>query len=653
MSFNMRVWCILAFAAAFFLVPATAVCQIDPRDPYARQSILAEVTLSFEDFQQNYEDGLKRLDRQFEQIYSLTFKGNLWDPRLIIYDVDFAFDTTDYTTESFSQDNNLFHYGFSTTLLRKLRFPLTLFIYRDTTDISGAAQQENIFDVYGFNWLLKFRLLPVTRLALIKEHTTNSSQTIVQENDTTNFSAEMTKNLGPTRNRLNYTFNETKGVQGTNNGQSGKSISFQNSTDVSRHTKFSFSAIRSSFDNSSVETTGGSGEVTGFSSNVTSNPSENFDQSHSYTFFENKGDQGTQRGETYSGNINYKMTKRLSSRLSLNFGDIKNDTTTTNVNTTSVTISGYLNYVITDHLSVQETASYHQFDSSTPTSTTGEQNRKDLSAITTFIYQRRFEWFNLRSSAGGGYTEQDVEPLGGGKGVTGVVGISLTKIDLNYVNLNTAVNWYKFKSLSGDAFEERRTFSAFSTNNFWEKYVQLTLKYNNYLTKAWIHVLETKTENINFKAKSAYLRSTTISTVADYTKTYTPITGKAVATSGNVRIVHTRRLLGGTIKAGGRFSIRKTDSNGIEETTVSANYFTNYSRLLRRNLLWRTDLQYTDTKYENSFYRTASANNALIYTLRAWLFSAEFDYAKVDDSYSPWTERKIMLKATRSFLRVF
>ena len=153
------------------LTPKAADAALPPihwRDPYRENAWLLK--LEFEDETRTHEtDGGKPTESNtFLQRYTLKVKGSLWDPRFIVYRGGVRYQATTGRSADTEGKGDSWAYHVSTVILRKFRFPLTLYANKSTSTNTVNSKNVKPFTstyestTYGLNWNLKFRVLPVT-----------------------------------------------------------------------------------------------------------------------------------------------------------------------------------------------------------------------------------------------------------------------------------------------------------------------------------------------------------------------------------------------------------------------------------------------------------------------------------------------------------
>ncbi len=335
-----RVWWAGVIFFIVLLAPATGLCNFG-MDPYLHKTLIAYLDLEYQ--HDSFEQGaVKTTYSTFVQTYSLLFRGNLLSRRLIIYDLGVAF--TDSRISQKTQNNKTANdykdidYNVRTTLLPLSAIPLTLYGERRNLYTDSQKSTET---TYGLNWLARLRTLPMTQVNVQRTDFVAPQS----ENVNTDATVSMTKKLGPTLNDLYYLYSssddKTHDLTKTQN-----TVNFDNRTAISRSTDFFLAATRS------IEDATGAGEsrLSGLSLGLDSKTSRDVNQVHRYNYYNTSSPGLDQKGQTYSGAVNFTPSSAFKTNLQLGATDYVDETPVNKNTQDGLTSAASLNYHITNRL---------------------------------------------------------------------------------------------------------------------------------------------------------------------------------------------------------------------------------------------------------------------------------------------------------------
>src|SRR4030067_2294374 len=269
-----RIWASAVIALIAWLIPAQSFSV--ERDPYAVNSLMGQVHFQYLRETEDRDNYAKTVSNDFIQEYTLDMRGYYASRRLLIYDADWGYINKQNSTNTTDTNTGLHNYYLSTTLLPLSYIPLTLYANRQSRTIETApSDSSSIRTEFGLSWSLVFRRLPETTLRARRIQTDNSDGS----NQTTDtYQVGMKKDIGPTKNRLNYSLSNSSLDE---KSASQYALNFNNDTNISRSTIFRLGATRGvteSWDNPAST-------VNGLTLSLTSSPSREFSQSHGDGYF--------------------------------------------------------------------------------------------------------------------------------------------------------------------------------------------------------------------------------------------------------------------------------------------------------------------------------------------------------------------------------
>lgn len=613
-------------------------------DLYVYRSIVGTVFFEYDKSTVEQSSAKRDTDR-FTQLYRLDMKGNIMSRRLIIYDAGVSVTDTDTNTAESTVNSNLKSYYLRTTILPKSSIPLTLYGSVNNSEITTTGTQTSTLSTLGLNWFLNLKTLPVTTINA--ERTTNESDTT--EIETTLYRVTAEKKIGPTSNILNFSTSQTE--ENNESGASMYALNFNNTTSLSKRTQILIGATKSESENPGQDPS----TLNGLSLGLVSVPSLEFRQNHHFTYYSNKSGADEQTGSTYSGNMQYRFSERVTSSLQLSESTALNESATSTYETESLSTSGNINYKVNKNLTLTESVQYSVFhtNSSDPSLNLGDRSYYKI--ITTASYMKQLERAQLTTSYGLGYTEEKNPDGETGSGIEHQFSLGLSGININkYVGFNTAYSRNWVQTLSGENFENySEAYSLDAYNKEWKKYVLLNARYTKSKSESWISVLAAEAEAIRFDANSSYFKNTTLNLMAQRTNSTNEISGPVQIDTKSFTALHSRPFWGGIF--GGTFNYVLTDSeSGGEVQRSSSNSLGGrFTKQLMRNLSWDINAERTASDTSGVKSKRFTLQNSFIYPFRSWFLSAEHKYSVSESDTRETKESRVIFRAARTFFAIF
>ncbi len=653
MSRRTRVLVALLIGVCFFLPSKSHALE---QDPYLIRILIAKIQFEYEK-RTVTENGRKSPDEsRFKQTYSLDTRGNLLSRYLIIYDAGASFSNDDHSSGATNYAINNYDYNLRTTFLPLSAIPLTLYGRYNNQNVSG--QRDELWRtslLYGLNWFSTIKPFPKTVLTVErvndKTNTTDALSTYVR--------VRANKELGPTENEVEYVY-KNNDDQKSSGFDTSTDVNFRNQTHLSKNTNMYIGATRSESkskvdsptDPQTTHTT-----LQGLSLSLNSKPSQEFNQSHNYSFFSSKAD-GTNTGSSYSGDLNYSFSDRLKSHLGLIYSESEDETPTSQFKNQTVSTNDSIRYSLTRNLSISETILYTRTTTNALSGAgTNVEGRSYLRLTTAISYSKGLPFADFATSYALSYTEDNLTQEGGKKGGKGIeqnVAVGLSNIDVNpHVGFNTSAHLTSIKTLSGDIGGGSYGYEANAFNKSLLKYIQITGVYSKESTASWINILEERRELYRLNAASEYFRNTRIRGNAEHVNNFNAITGFTSTATQDLAVSHTRGLLGGGLTLSALFTRSKVHSSGVPQKIFFNLYEAKYTRPILRAMFWQSRLSRSERTERATFTNITSAENNIFLPLRSWLFSLEHLYTLTEDNQRERAENRLMLKASRTFFRVY
>jgi hypothetical protein len=631
MLYCKRVWWAGVIFFIVLLTPATGLCDL-ARDPYLRRTLLAYLDLEYQ--RDSFEQGsVKNTYSAFIQTYSLLFRGNLLSRRLIIYDLGVTFSDTQISRNNqnnkTSNDYKDLDFTARTTLLPLSAIPLTLYAERRNL---YSDSQKSTQTTYGLNWMAKLRTLPMTDVNVRRSDFVSSSS----ENVDTDATVTLLKKWGPTVNDLSYQFSQsddkTHDLTRTRNA-----VNFDNRTAVSRSTDFFISGTRA------IEDATGTSEsrLSGLNLGLNSKTSRDVNQVHRYNYYSNSTAGLDQKGQIYSGIVNfvpstafrskleldatnyvaetpvnkntqnnldaafsmsYHITKRL--LLDANASDSTSDVKLQRTGSPTIDSKGMVNrtndsltYLITDRLYAQEAVSYNDLQAKFD----GQQlMRYTLTTeLTNLGYRDTYKkWLKYWAAFGVGFAEEKLNDQKNNGAIDNIdVGFTATPDISEYVGTKAEIIYKRVNKLSqGLLVDSKNQHYLFEVHNkYLKKYALVTLSYERAkVSSLWLNTLAAPLLVSSVIAPSNPINVTTPRVAANNTFDQSTESYKAVMTSTYLR--------GSSISASVEHRNTFNPIIGDERSDI-AYFLATYARPL-----WKGTLQ--GTANYNSFSSTTSSGSS-------------------------------------------
>lgn len=648
-----RVLLLALLGGLSFFLPSQADAL--ERDQYLIRTLVARIQFEYEKGTIT-DNGKKSQDEsRFKQTYSLDTRGNILSRYLIIYDAGASFSRNDYSSTNTDLLSDEYNLQFRTTFLPKSAIPLTLYGSYNSLDLTGLIDPyKHKRLTYGLNWFSSLRALPRTLLTIERVN----DKTTTTDTVSTDARIKLEKKIGPTENQLEYVY-QTSDDKNSRSYGNASVISASNSTHLSKNTIMSIGATRSesksvtdTFTND-LQTT--SFTLQGLTLGLVSRPSQEFNQTHNYTFFKNKST-GTNTGSTYSGDLNYGFSDRLRSHVGLTYSEHRDETETSKSKDQNVSTADSISYSLTDYLSLSEMINYTKTTTNVSEGVTAANvgGRSSLRLLTTLAYRKKFSFGRFNAGYSLGYIEDNITKRKGGKGIEQIIRVGLTNIEaVPHVGFSTTAYYDSIKNLSGDIGGRSYGYNASVYNRYLEKYVNILGTYDKDTTDSWIDVLEQRREAYKLTVSSQYFRNTRIRASADHTNDFNAVSGFSNTSSQELSLGHLRRFLGGFLNLSFSYNHQTIHSSGEPQKVFTNYYEIKYSRPFYRTLFWQLLASRSERTDQATFVNVTTLENGIFMPLRSWLFSLEHTYTNTEDYQKKTVENRLMLRASRSFFRVY
>lgn len=659
---NIRRICLaLVLFSAVIFVPSRGWCVLV--DPYSFTTIKGSVFFEFSrDTRTEKDTTVKDTTSSFNQDYGLSLSGNIFSRLLVIYD-----GSIDYSRQSFFNDvnkntgNNL-SFDISTTLIPKSNIPLTLFGSRSTswssTDADNVSLSRPVNTLMGLNWAGKFVVLPVMSLSIRRQVTSSGEGEGSSKSLDIIYYAD--KDFGPTKNHFQYQ-SEIDSPEG-GDSSTGSSFSFDNSTQLSRHSTFRLGVVRdSSFSNvESSERVKTLSLIMG----LDSSPSRFFNQSHSIshsrTDIEGGGDHSN--STAYSGGLSYQVSRKLNLNLSLGVFKGFTETDTSSIDTTNTSLSTASGYKLTEHLSITQALSANFTETSaSEQSELNLSDSKSFNSTTNLNYFRDFSYFNFNTSYGLGYVwnvsgdTADIPNDNNGQAVTHNGAIGFSRIDFNrFFLFNTGGSFDDvLKTTSGNVQESHRQYYFSFDSRFWKKYLSINGDFNKGKSSDAITGIREDEETETLKFKVTPIKGGGATLDLERRVSFTSLAGEGRSQSAAASVYYGHKLFGGGFSASAAVTVSDGTFDGGGNNTRLISSSLTYTRMLFRRLTWNFKADFHDFKVDDTFSRNLLFSNRAFYRLRSWSLNLEHTYNISQTSSSDTRENRIVLRAGRQFRRIF
>ncbi len=625
-----------------WLLPVTGFCVVD--DPYAFKSLIGRIYFEFERHETGSNTSTTK-STSFLQKYSLDTKGYAFSRLLFIYDGGVSFTKTNTSNYSADQKVSSTHYYFSTTILPLSYIPLTLYWNRDKSVSVADEKDTSIYNAYGLNWRLNFFFLPKTNLVLEKQ----TRDTSRGEHTTLNTTrVDLEKQIGRSHNTFTYNLVDSTDTSGNT---SQRTLQFANNTEVSRSTSISVAAARNDGTSSSAPDTA----VSALSLGLNSSPSREFNQTHSFNYYNSENGADKTTGSIYAGRMEWYITRRLTTHFSLNVNNTVEDSATSRQDNKTSSGSGTLSYTLTKTFYITQLLSYSKTstDSSDPTANVADL--ETLRTLTRLNYMKGFNWAVLRTGVGAGYTKEKSQSVRAGEAIEENFYASLNKIDISkYFGADSSLRYSRRITIAGnDIHNTKQDYYLSVYNKVFKEYVNVNANYANSSTKTYLYDNAESKEVYRLSARTTFMKDTVVAVAASHTNRTQAIAGASQSTSKSFSVRHHRSLLGGALSAGFYFSTGDFTAEGSSYTTSSTRYDVGYNRRLLRDINWRATASRTVNKAAGSTTTATNIRNSFTYPFRSWLFSLDHTYSINEYQDTRLTDNILFLRASRVFIRIW
>ncbi|MBI5887469.1 MAG: hypothetical protein HZB82_01985 [Deltaproteobacteria bacterium] len=620
------------------------------KDEYLRKSIRGRVFLAYETYDTTY-GSQKNASTKFQQTYSLDMKGNLLSRNIIIYDAGATWNLDDYNTNSSTTNSKATRYYARTTILPRSAIPLTLHWSTDTS-FSSMSKNQSASKVYGLDWSARFRTLPTTRISA--ETAENNSVTIL--NKTNRYSLDMEKELGPTKNYLNFKEQDT---HSTPSGDSTNqyTLNINNKTKIGRGTDLTAGITKSEARGTATSTnsTVQNSTLQGISLLLNSKPSDEFAQTHQYNFFSNKNGGNTNEGNTYTGSLIYNIGRAFSSNISLNVDNSRADSQTSRTKNNNLASKADVRLALTTHwfLSQHITIDNRTTNSNTPA--VNLDNHSIFKSLTALNYSRPLRWVKLSGHYGAGYTKESYTlPPSSGKGLTQDAGVAMNNIDVTkYAGFDTSAKFRRVENSADHKNSSSKSYNLSGFNKAGRKYAAVSSSYTKAFNKSWNRLYDTSTKSYNLTANSNYFRYTSLGYTMANSSKFDSINGISKKSSKNFSLGYKRPLLSGSFTSALTYGVSNSTTRGIVIATNAKSAAVGYGRKVFDGTL-STSFDYSSShSVENATYTADEFNRVVSLnfsgnvidinkkhatiaygrTIFRGTFSSTFDYSSKHETY--------------------
>lgn len=613
--------------------------------------LIGKVAFKYIKSKRSSKGGSKSETAAFNQIYTLNMYGSLLNPLLLVYETGILYSKQNTEQNNSKSENAHRAYHLKTHILAESNVPLTLYGNR-TVDESSTS------DNYGLNWRGKFQTLPKTNLDI------NRSVTETWQN--TDYRLKLRKDLTNSKNEFDYTLSEIEARKSPTK-HSTTAMNFTNRTSISRSTSINFRAAKGT----SEADDGAKSHAEGLSVGLSSSPSKRFNQSHGYYYNNSEAGDSQQTGEGYNGSMGYGFSDDLHSSMSLATSHSETDSLTTRRETDVLSTSGSLSYRASRKLSISESIRYSTVD--ILGSTAGQDNMSDKTSLkvrTRASYHTKLSWANMSTAYGLGYVEEtrtgniSTDQRDRGTAIHQNLSLKLTGMDAwGYAAVAASSGYGYSEPLKGDYNNQNFNFSTSAVNKIWKKYVDLSASYNKSIHRSsWIAADDSERDRLSLRGRSLYLTEylnpdgngrTVLNFQASRTSASDDFEGKRINNAQSIDMNHNRILYNGMLSGSIGYGSNQSSFGDNKDSSMHVNIWGQYERMLLRRIAWKA-------KFNNKMEKTAgykryrsSIINNFRYRLRVWTLGAEHQFRWRRQSRSRSTDNRIMLNASRGFVRVF
>ena len=647
-----KVWWTVSVLIISLYIPGTLHAAMR-FDRYKHTILIGKVEFRYLKSKQDYSDRGDRDYSSLYQNYTLDITGNLLNRLLIIYDAGIRYKMENINDDNVKSNRDFLEYYLETTFLPKSAIPLTLHGRRTT--ISDLET-----DIYGLRWTGKFQTLPKTDVSVYRRETTGTNSKLQD----TNYRLSLRKDLGRSTNEFDYSL--SKDVDKITSKESSVSaMNFTNKTKISRSTSFDFGVARGASEGDDIEKS----TIEGMNAYLYLLPRDGLMQTHSYFYNKNQLGSSQDLSEQYQGRINYNFSPSLTSKMQLDVLNRESDSTTLKSEVDRLTTVAELRYRASRKLSLTEEVRYETTDfSGSDTGQTNLSDRTRLEIRTAASYHTNLSWANMSSTYTVGYLEESQtgeDPAGRsrtGKALNQSIFLALGNMDaMGYATVTVSGKYGFAEAFEGDITGKDTILSIFATNRVWKDYIDLFASYKSKDIRSWLTVNTQKNDELIFTGETEYLTKylnpggngrTGLRFTGRRRTDFDNFEDKRTNTSLYINIRHQRKLLRGLLSGSITYSNMKSKFASSTIDTLTSEYRAEYKRWLLRRILWNAKILNTSRTVNGYKSVTTSISNKFKYRLRVWSFGAEHEYIMTRYPNSKSNENRIMLTASRSFMRL-
>lgn len=183
--------------------------------------------------------------------------------------------------------------------------------------------------------------------------------------------------------------------------------------------------------------------------------------------------------------------------------------------------------------------------------------------------------------------------------------------------------------------------------------MEATARYTRSVYETYLTGLDSRKDDIQFKANSKYFKKTVLYADAKYTNSFQGIIGDTSSASLGLGGQHKRNLYRGTLALSLDYRVTDSTYEGGTDTYTTLRYSLGYNRALLRKIGWSALFERLEEDSQDSFTNNTSLTNSLSYALRSWLLTAEHNYTLLEDLNNEVARTSIMLRASRTFIRLW
>lgn len=569
MSPGKKFWLMTVLLATAWLMPNEALSY--EKDEYLRKSIRGRVFLAYETYDRTYINNQTDSTTRFQQTYSFDMRGNLLSRNLIIYDAGATWNIGDYNTNSSAVNSKATRYYARTTILPRSAIPLTLHWSTDTSS-SGLSKDQNVNKVYGLNWFARFRTLPTTRISA--DTAENNFGTNLTK--TNRYTLDMEKELGPTKNILNFKEQDTH-TSPSGNSTNQYTLNINNKTKIGRGTDLTAGFTKG-------ETGGTASDIgstmQGISLLLNSKPSDEFTQTHNYNFYSNKSSDNAQEGNIYTGSLSYDVGRAFNSNISLDVDNSRTDSQTSKTKNNNLASKADVRLALSTHWFLSQHFSVDNRTTNSAPPTVNLNNHSIFKSLTALNYIRPLKWVKLSGHYGAGYTKESyTRPPSSGKGLTQDASVAMNNIDVTkYAGFSTSASFKRVENTRGKKNSSSKSYALSGFNKVGRKYAAVSSSYTKTFNKSWNSQYDSDSASYNLAANSNYFRYTTLGYTMANSSKFNSTDGVLKKSSKNFSLGYKRPLLNGDFKSTLTYVVSDSTARGNITATDAKSATIGYGR---------------------------------------------------------------------------